>query len=73
MGFEPNLQLSHIESINEFKDRMKDTLEEAKAALAKSKDDMTKYYNQKQTLAPDYQPGDMVYLINCLTNGLAHF
>ena len=45
MGFEPNLQRSHLESINEFKDQMKDTLEEAKAALAKSKDDMTKYYN----------------------------
>ena len=41
---------------------MKDTLEEAKAALAKSKDDMTNYYNQKWTLAPDYKSGDMVYL-----------
>ena len=41
---------------------MKNTLEEAKAALAKSKDDMAKYYNQKQTPALDYQPSDMVYL-----------
>jgi len=36
-----------MESINEFKDRMADTLEEVKAALAKSKDDMTLYYNRK--------------------------
>ena len=41
---------------------MKNTLEEAKAALAKSKDDMAKYYNQKQTPALDYQPSDTVYL-----------
>ena len=62
MGFEPNLQWSHLESVNKFKDQMKNTLEEAKAVLAKSKDNMAKYYNQKWTLAPDYQPGDMVYL-----------
>ena len=47
MGFEPDQPQSHMESVNEFKDRMTDTLEEAKAALAKSKDDMTLYYNRK--------------------------
>ena len=62
MGFEPNLQRSHLESVNEFKDQMKNTLEKAKAVLAKSKDDMAKYYNWKWTPALDYQPGDMVYL-----------
>ena len=41
---------------------MEDALKEAKAALAKSKDDMAKYYNQRRTPAPDYQPGDKVYL-----------
>jgi len=35
MGFEPDQPRSHVESIDEFKDRMTDTLEEAKAALAK--------------------------------------
>jgi len=44
MGFEPDQPWSRMESINEFKDWMTDTLEEAKAALAKSKDDMTLYY-----------------------------
>ena len=47
MGFEPGQHQSRVESVNEFKDRMKDTLEEAKAALTKSKDDMAQYYNRK--------------------------
>src|SRR5277367_2139356 len=41
---------------------MKDALEEAKAALVRSKDDMARYYDRNHTRAPDYQPGDMVYL-----------
>ena len=45
MGFKPDQQRSHVESVNEFKERMEDALKEAKAALAKSKDDMAKYYN----------------------------
>ena len=41
---------------------MKTTLEEAKAALAKAKDEMARYYNQRRTLAPVFAPGDYVYL-----------
>ena len=48
MGFEPEQSLSRTESVNEFTEQMKTTLEEAKAALAKSKDDMTRYNNQKR-------------------------
>ena len=62
MGFELSQQRSHLESINEFKEHMEDALEEAKAALAKSKDDMAKYYNHRWTLTPSYKPGDKVYL-----------
>jgi transposase InsO family protein len=62
MGFEPNQPPSRVESVNEFTERMKSTLEEAKAALAKSKDDMSRYYNQRRTPAPEYNPGDKVYL-----------
>jgi len=40
MGFEPHQPLSHVEAVNEFMNRMKDTLEEAKSALAKVKDNM---------------------------------
>jgi len=57
MGFEPDQPWSHMESVNEFKDRMTDTLEEAKAALAKSKDDMALYYNQKRTHSSGVQSG----------------
>ena len=45
MGFEPNQPQSRIETVNEFTDQMKATLEEVKSALAKSKDDMARYYN----------------------------
>jgi hypothetical protein len=62
MGFEPDQRPSRMESVNEFTDRMKSTLDEAKAALAKSKDDMTRYYNQRRTPATEYHPGDKVYL-----------
>jgi hypothetical protein len=62
MGFEPDQHTSQLESVNEFKDRMTSTLEEAKAALSKSKDDMARYYNQRRVPAPEYKPGDKVYL-----------
>ena len=52
MGFEPNQHPSRIESVNEFTERMKNTLEEVKVALVKSKDDMARYYNQRRTPAP---------------------
>ena len=41
---------------------MEDALKEAKVALVKSKDDMAKYYDWRRAPAPDYQPGDRVYL-----------
>ena len=56
MGFEPNQHPSWVESVNEFTERMMNTLEEVKVALIKSKDDMARYYNQRQTPAPDYKP-----------------
>jgi len=62
MGFEPDQPWSHVESINEFRDWMRDTLEEAKVALAKLKDDMMLYYNQKQTPAPEFKAGDIIFL-----------
>src|SRR6266571_7051805 len=62
MGFEPHQPLSRVEAVNEFTDRMKDTLEEARSALAKAKDEMAWYYNRRRTPAPTFSPGDMVYL-----------
>ena len=41
---------------------MEKSLEEAKSALAKAKEDMARYYNQRRTPAPEYQVGDRVFL-----------
>ena len=62
MGFEPDQHQSNLESVNKFKEWMESALKEAKAALAKSKDNMAQYYDRKRTPAPDYQPGYRVYL-----------
>ena len=45
MGFEPHQPHSKVEAVNEFTDQMKATLEEARSALTKSKDEMVRYYN----------------------------
>jgi len=37
-------------------------MEEAKSAICKAQEDMTRYYNRKRTSAPVYKPGDQVYL-----------
>jgi len=62
MGFEPSQVPSGLETVNEFTERMKSATEEAKSAICKAQEDMTRYYNQKRTLAPVYKPGDRVYL-----------
>jgi hypothetical protein len=61
MGFEP-VAPSHLESVNEFVGRMKSATEEARAALIKAKDEMAHYYNRLRTPAPEFKPGDMVFL-----------
>ena len=62
MGFEPDQRQSRVESVNKFKTRTEAALEEAKAALVKSKDDMAEYYDRRRTPALEYQPGDRVFL-----------
>ncbi|GLB33389.1 putative retrotransposable element tf2 155 kda protein [Lyophyllum shimeji] len=62
MGFEPRLLNSNNETANGFFKCMKLAQEEAKAALAKAKDNMARYYDQHRILAPEYKPGDRVYL-----------
>ncbi len=47
MGFELNQPPSKVEAVNEFTDRMKSTLEEARLVLTKAEDDMAHYYNQR--------------------------
>jgi len=62
MGFEPSQAPSRLETVNEFMEQMKSATEEAKSAIRKTQEDMTRYYNQKRTPAPMYKPGDQVYL-----------
>ena len=62
MGFELDQPDSHVKTVNEFKDHMEASMEEAKSALAKANDDMARYYNQHQTPALEYHPGDWVFL-----------
>jgi len=62
MGFEPSQVPSGLETVNEFMEQMKSATEEAKSAIRKTQEDMTRYYNQKRTPAPVYKPGDQVYL-----------
>ncbi|GLB45808.1 putative retrotransposable element tf2 155 kda protein type 1-like [Lyophyllum shimeji] len=62
MGFEPRPLNSNNETANEFFERMKLAQEEAKAALVKAKDDMARYYDQRRIPAPEYKPGNRVYL-----------
>ena len=46
MSFEPDQHPSKLKAINDFTNHMKSTLDEARAALAKLKEDMAHYYNQ---------------------------
>ena len=45
IGFKRHQNPSHMESVNEFKEQMEESLSEAKFPLAKSKEDMECYYN----------------------------
>jgi len=62
MGFKPVQSPTKVEAVLEFVNHMKDTLSEAQAALAKSKDDMARYYNQRHMPAPTLAAGDKVFL-----------
>ena len=78
MGFKLHQPPSRVEAVNEFTDWMKSTLEEARSALAKAKDDIARYYNQRCAPAPTFAPGDKVYLdssdihMTCLSRKLSH-
>jgi len=62
MGFEPRQDPSSLEMVNEFTKRIESATEEAKSAIHKAQEDMTRHYNQRRSLAPVFKPGDWVYL-----------
>jgi len=62
MGFKPRQNPSGLETVNKFTKRMQSTTKKAKSAIRKVQEDMTRYYNQRRSLAPMFKPGDQVYL-----------
>jgi len=78
MGFEPSQAPSRLKTVNEFTERMKSATEEAKSAICKVQEDMTRYYNRRRSPAPIFKPGDRVYLdtsdirTTCLSPKLSH-
>jgi len=45
MGFEPQQNSSSLETVNEFMERMKMAIKEAKSMIYKAQDDMKRYYD----------------------------
>ena len=62
MGFEPQQNPSSLETANEFTERMRTTIDEAKSTIHKAQDDMKRYYDRRRTPAPVFKPGDKVFL-----------
>ena len=62
MGFKLRQNPSGLETVNEFMERMRMAIEEAKSVICKAQDNMKRYYNRRRTLAPVFNPGDKVFL-----------
>jgi len=62
MGFKPQQNPSGLLTVNEFTERIRTAIEEAKSIICKAQDDMKKYYDQQRTLAPVFKPGNRVFL-----------
>jgi len=62
MGFEPQQNHSDLETVNEFTERMRMVIEEAKFAICKVQEDIKRYYDRRRTPAPVFNPGDKVFL-----------
>jgi len=45
MGFEPQQNSSGLETVNEFMERIRMAIEEAKSMICKAQDDMKRYYD----------------------------
>ena len=62
MGFEPRQNHSDLEMVNEFMERMRMAIEEAKSVIYKAQDNMKRYYNHQKTPAPVFRLGNKVFL-----------
>jgi len=48
--------------VNEFTERMRTAIKEAKSVIHKVQDDMKRYYDRRRTPAPVFNPGNKVFL-----------
>ena len=62
MGFEPWQNHSNLEMVNEFTERMRMAIKEAKSAICKVQEDIKRYYNRHRTPALVFNLGDKVFL-----------
>jgi hypothetical protein len=51
-----------VQSVDDFLQQLKDAQKEAEVALHKAHDDMTHWADQSHAQAPNYKPGDLVWL-----------
>jgi len=78
MGFEPRQNHSDLETVNEFTERIRVAIDEAKSAIRKAQDDMKRYYDRRRTPALVFKPSDKVFLDTsdiqtmCLSQKLSH-
>jgi len=62
MGFEAQQNHSDLETVNEFTEKMRMAIKEAKSAICKVQDDMKRCYDHRRTPALVFKPGDKVFL-----------
>jgi hypothetical protein len=62
MGFKPQQLRSTLELADEFAERIALGIEEAKAALTKTKDEYAMFYNRRCEPTPVFASGDRVWL-----------
>jgi len=62
MGFEPQQNHSNLETVNEFTERMRAAINEAKSTIRKAQDDIKRHYDRRRTLAPVFKSGNKVFL-----------
>jgi len=62
MGFEPWQNPSGLETVNEFMERMRTAIKEAKSTICKIQNNMKRYYDQRKALAPVFNPSNKVFL-----------
>jgi len=62
MGFEPQQNYFNLEMVNEFMERMRMAIKEAKSIICKAQEDIKRYYDQCRTPALVFNPSDKVFL-----------